>query len=107
MSTHFKHTLHRVVNIFDQEGFDSQGSLKGFNPELEIEIEVAVHKLISGKIIINYPGAGGHIDGYNNKYLTLADCMQNSIGAVVRMGNQKVLGLNYSQLLRDNLKAVI
>ena len=107
MSTHFKHTLHRVVNIVDQEGFDAKGSLKGFNPELEIEIEVAVHKANSGKIIINYPGAGGHIDGYNNKYLTLADCMQNSIGAVVRMGNQKVLGLNYSQLLRDNLKAVI
>jgi len=106
MPAYYKHTLHRKINIFEQEDPRFQKDLK-LNPELEVDIDAAVHKADSHKIIINYPGAGGHVDGYNNKYLTLANCMQNSIGTVVRMANKRIPGIDYAQLLRENLKSVI
>jgi hypothetical protein len=50
--------------------------------------ELAIHPLNNGKIIINYPGAEGDIDGYNRKYETLANfIVESRLGAVVRSGN--------------------
>jgi len=106
MPTYVNHTLHRKINIFEQDDFYIENDPK-LLPEIEIDIEIAVHKANSHKVIINYPGSGGHIDGYNNKYLTLAEHMQNKIGSVVRMWNKNIPGVNYSQLLRENLKTVI
>ena len=50
--------------------------------------EIIIHPLNTGIVIINCPGAGGNIDGYNNKYVTLADYMvSQNLGAVVRMSD--------------------
>jgi len=69
---------------------------------------IAIHPAIgSGRIIINYPGFAGDIDGYNNKYRTLAEFMAQKIGSVVRMSNQYRVGLDYHATVQEDLRAVI
>lgn len=58
---------------------------------IRYEQELAIHPLNNGKILINYPGAEGDINGYNRKYETLANHIVDSkLAAVVRSGNPYV-----------------
>ncbi len=51
-------------------------------------IPVIAHPSSTAAIIINYPGYGGTIDGYNNKYRTLCSHLAaQKIGACVQMQN--------------------
>ncbi len=50
-----------------------------------LSFDIAVHPNTSGRIIINYPGFKGAMDGYNLKHKKLAWYMQGEgLGAVVR-----------------------
>lgn len=56
-----------------------------FGQELPLTLDLAVHPNNSGRIIINYPGRRGDINGYNDKHRKLALYMQGEgLGAVVR-----------------------
>ena len=62
----------------------------------------------AGAIIINCPGFRGHINGYNNKYVTLADFLvRQNVGAVVRMPNIERPQAEYKHELLDDLRAVM
>lgn len=77
---------------------------------IEVKLPIAIHQnnQKSGIIIISYPGFNGDINGYNNKYLALADFMQERIGAtVIRSGNHYYLNLDYRESVQDDLRAVI
>lgn len=53
--------------------------------EFSLSLDIAIHPNTSGRIIINYPGFRGVIDGYQNKHKKLALYMQGEgLGAVVR-----------------------
>lgn len=76
--------------------------------EIELSIPLAIHpNRESGYIIINYPGVMGDIDGYNAKYRTLANFLQEKVGAVIRLGNHYFSDFNYDKSVQDNLRAVI
>lgn len=78
------------------------------NIEIRIKITMEIHKnLASGCIIINYPGFEGSINGYNNKYIYLADFMREKIGAVIRISNNQHSGLDYKKSVQDDLRVVI
>lgn len=63
-------------------------SPESYNREFPVDLEFAVHPLNSDRIIINIPGYAGTLDGYEHKYLTLAQHMQKQgLGAVVRSNN--------------------
>src|SRR3989344_6586536 len=83
--------------------------LDSITREPQIVIEAAVHPSPDARaIIINYPGYRGTIDGYNRKYVTLADHLsQKKVGAVVRMANILWPHINYRQSVLDDLRAVI
>ncbi len=56
-------------------------------------LDIAIHPYNNGKILINYPGAGGDIDGYNEKYIKLSNyIVEKGLAAVVRSGNQYAFG---------------
>ena len=56
--------------------------------KLEYDQEIAIHPHKNGKILLNYPGADGHLDGYNNKYITLANhIVDSNLAAVMRCSN--------------------
>jgi alpha/beta superfamily hydrolase len=76
--------------------------------EAELSIPLAIHaNNESGCITISYPGAMGDIDGYNAKYRTLADFIQEKVGAVIRLGNHYHRGFDYGKSIQDDLRAVI
>lgn len=76
--------------------------------EVQAEVKLAVHPGDNGVIVISYPGVNGHIDGYNNKYGTMADHVRDSgVGAVVRTDNMYNPDLIYEESVQDHLRAVI
>lgn len=76
--------------------------------EVELSIPLAIHaNRESGCITISYPGAMGDIDGYNAKYRTLANLIQEKVGAVIRLGNHYFQGFDYSKSIQNDLRAVV
>lgn len=74
---------------------------------MDFELDVVIHPFSNGKIIINYPGADGSIDGYENKYVKLAEyIVDQKIGAVVRIPNTSSLGFGWDINLRETLAYV-
>lgn len=66
---------------------------KFLGQEFPLSFDIAVHPNDSERIIVNYPGMGGDIDGYNAKYKKLAQYMQGEgLGAVVRSGMDFITG---------------
>lgn len=75
---------------------------------LDFELDVTIHPFNNGKIIINVPGADGSIDGYNDKYIKIADYLiENKIGAVVRIPNISSFGFGWDINLRETLSYVL
>jgi len=73
-----------------------------------LELEIAIHPFQNGKIIVNYPGITGDIDGYNNKYGQMADFMQEKgLGTVIRMGNQYYEELPYPDSMINNFRFLL
>lgn len=75
-------------------------------------LEIKIHPAFSKKIIINYPGYNGHIDGYNKKYVTLSDFLQEkNIGAVVRTDNidpfKDFDAMKFGEYMLNKLRKVI
>lgn len=75
---------------------------------MDFELDVAIHPFNNGKIVINYPGADGSINGYNDKYIKIANYLiENKIGAVVRIPNISSLGFGWDINLRETLSYVL
>lgn len=75
------------------------------NKTWDFELEVAIHPLANGKIIVNYPGSEGSLDGYNSKYKTLADYLvQKQLASVVRLANPHTFGFGWDMNLRRALE---
>ena len=69
---------------------------------------VAIHSTSSEKIIVNYPGYNGDIDGWENKYITLGDYIQErNLSSFVRTSNLDLMYLNFGQSTRNNLRQVV
>ncbi|MDD3647271.1 MAG: hypothetical protein PHS44_02105 [Candidatus Dojkabacteria bacterium] len=70
--------------------------------------ELALHPFPSDTIVIIIPGMNGGVDGYENKYEKIARVLvERRMGAVVRMDNKLVGGLQEETFLVDNLRFVI
>jgi len=75
---------------------------------MDFELDVVIHPFKNRKIIINVPGADGSINGYNDKYIKMADYLiENKIGAVVRIPNISSLGFGWDINLRETLSYVL
>ncbi|HEX3099729.1 MAG TPA: hypothetical protein VHQ41_02030 [Patescibacteria group bacterium] len=77
--------------------------------EVAVSISIIAHpNFQSNTIIINYPGRGGEINGYNNKYFKIAKMLvRRNIGAVIQMSNADRFGFGYEQNIVDDLRAVL
>lgn len=70
-------------------------------------INIIFHRCVdSPRVIINYPGAGGSINGYNDKYSKIGKVAALShLGSFVQMPNLRRSG-SYAESLRADLLAV-
>ncbi len=68
-----------------------------------------IHPSSNGVIIINYPGLDGDLDGYQNKYRTIASHLVNveKIGAFIQIGNHYYPGHDYRLSVISVLRAAI
>lgn len=58
------------------------------NSIIETAVNIATHPSQSGRILINIPGHDGRVDGYQNKYVDLAnEITAQGIASVVRVDN--------------------
>ena len=74
----------------------------------KFDLELIINPYTNGKIIINYPGAEGSIDGYNEKYRKLAEyIISQSLAAVVRLPNPYTFGFGWDMNLRQALAYVL
>ncbi|MCA9381872.1 hypothetical protein KC660_00495 [Candidatus Dojkabacteria bacterium] len=79
-----------------------------YDKELAFELPIAIHKLESPNILIVYPGANGSIDGYEDKYIKLANLtIKNKASAVVRSPNPYMLSQGWDYNLRKLIEYVI
>lgn len=69
------------------------------------EVNISIHHLPSNNIVIIYPGAGGSKDGYEDKYVKMADLLiQNNVGAVIRTDNVFQLGNGWTTTLEITIE---
>lgn len=76
---------------------------------IDASLPAIIHPSTRGKMIINYPGLNGDIDGFNAKYRTLGDFLSKDqdLGAFVRIANMVDPARDYAQSVIDDLRAVI
>jgi len=90
-----------------------QRTVRAVEAELvKIRIPVTVHPSRTGVVIINSHGLGSSKDGYNNKYVKIAEHLQNlGVGSVIRYQSSlfpfAFQNVDMNVLLESNLRAVI
>ncbi|MBL4850513.1 MAG: hypothetical protein JKY65_33770 [Planctomycetes bacterium] len=73
----------------------------------ERDLFVVVHPAQSSKIVIMLPGWDGAIDGYEQKYVKLANYLvEQGVGAVVRSGNPAIPGHPFETTCKAILRGV-
>lgn len=66
------------------------------------------HSNKNGIVIINYPGANGDIDGYENKYQKIASMLADKqIGTVIRLSNETVDRMDWETATQEVLQHTI
>lgn len=74
---------------------------------IECSLEVKVHNSNSNTILLLVPGVDGSVDGYENKYVTIAENILKKHGvAVVRMENPFVTSFHWESNIRQILNFI-
>lgn len=81
----------------------------GFPPRgRSVEVDVAIHPSQGLALVVMMPGWEGDIDGYEDKYLKLAQLIRSQgIGAVVRLGNPEFDGVDFEEACRGHLRDAV
>ncbi len=71
---------------------------------IDIEMDVRVHPLNSKTVVLILPGVDGSVDGYENKYVRMADkIVDEQQKAVVRVSNDFITSFHWEDNLRQAL----
>lgn len=74
---------------------------------VDCDLEIKVHAAKSKVILLLVPGADGSVDGYEDKYITIAESIQKKHGvAVVRMANPFITSFHWDSNLRHVLEFI-
>lgn len=98
-------TLERRVAFDDPDHRDGEW----LDRPAVLPINVEIHRRPGAAgILINYPGYGGSIRGYEDKYVRIARRLARlDVAATVRLENLPVVGLDYRRSLIGNLRHMI
>lgn len=76
--------------------------------DTDVYTEIKIHQLNCNSIIINVPGYGGSIDGYDNKYEKLSEYIINEkLSAIIQMENPALPKAVYGITLIKSIESVI
>ncbi len=71
---------------------------------IDCSLDIAVHPAKSNVIFVTIPGVDGSVDGYENKYVDIANSVQHAHGvAVVRASNPFITSFHWKSNVRQLL----
>ena len=74
---------------------------------IDCSLDIAIHSANSKIIFFTIPGVDGSVDGYENKYVRIADSVQEKHGAaVIRMSNPFISSLFWDSNIRQVLEFI-
>jgi hypothetical protein len=74
---------------------------------VDCDTELRIHPAKSKIILLLVPGVDGTVDGYGNKYITIAESIRKKYGvAVVRMANPFITSFHWDSNLRHVLEFI-
>lgn len=74
---------------------------------IDCSLDIAIHSADSNIIFLTIPGVDGSIDGYENKYVRVAEDIQNKYGAaIVRMSNPYISSFFWESNIRQVLQFI-
>jgi len=74
---------------------------------IDVSMDVRVHTLKSKTVVIILPGIDGSVDGYENKYIRMAErIVERQHKAVVRLSNHFITSLHWEDNLRRAIEYV-
>lgn len=74
---------------------------------IDCSLDIAIHPADSNIIFFTIPGVDGSVDGYENKYVRIAEDIHNKHGAaIVRMSNPYISSLFWESNIRQVLEFI-
>ena len=71
---------------------------------IDCSLDIAIHPADSNVILLTVPGVDGSVDGFENKYVTIAESIQKQHGAaVVRIANPFITSHHWESNVRQAL----
>lgn len=69
---------------------------------INASMDIRVHSLPSNRVVLILPGVDGSVDGYENKYVRMADrIIENQNKAVVRVSNDFITSFHWEDNFRN------
>ena len=71
---------------------------------IDCSLDIAIHPADSKVVLLTVPGVDGSVDGFKNKYIKIAESIQEKYGAaIVRMANPFITSYHWESNIRRTL----
>ena len=75
---------------------------------IDCSLDIAIHPADSKVILLTVPGVDGSVDGFENKYVRIAESIQEKYGAaIVRMANPFITSYHWESNIRQALNYIL
>ena len=75
---------------------------------IDCSLDIAIHPADSEVVFLTVPGVDGSVDGFEDKYIKIAESIQEKYGAaIVRMANPFITSYHWESNIRQALKYII
>ena len=75
---------------------------------IDCSLDIAIHPADSKIVLLTVPGVDGSVDGFKNKYIKIAESIQEKYGAaIVRMANPFITSYHWESNIRQSLNYII
>lgn len=85
---------------------DWQETMNGVT--IDCSLDIAIHPADSEIVLLTVPGVDGSVDGFEDKYLKIAENIQEKYGAaIVRMANPFITSYHWESNIRQSLNYIL
>ena len=75
---------------------------------IDCSLDIAIHPADSKVVLLTVPGVDGSVDGFEDKYVKIAESIQEKYGAaIVRMANPFITSYHWESNIRQSLNYII
>lgn len=75
---------------------------------IDCSLDIAIHPADSKVVLLTVPGVDGSVDGFKNKYIKIAESIQEKYSAaIVRMANPFITSYHWESNIRQSLNYII